>query len=440
MIVLAVCMALQMTSFVMILPLFARRFSELGGGVASLGASAMAFALAATLAAPFMGTLADRYGRRPLVLLSLAAYVLAFTGYLLASSVPAFILLRALAGVFTAGLIPAVNGIVADVAPVNRRAQWIGIVSGGAAVGWIAGPILGGLFYDYRGYGTALIVAISMAVAALITAYFTVPETHENSNSKAGRASLGRQWIQPANSKTSLSAFRDTLPNSLAAFLILLFICSAVMFAWAFIEPSFMFYAYDDLGWSSSMLGLVMSAYGIAMMLGEFGLSQLGDLIGRKRVIILGLVLFSAQFMGLAFLRNYMLIAVTFVIAGLGNALFDPAISASILDIAPADHRACAMGFKSTAGSLGNILGPALIVLFASSWNTRAIFLISVSVVFLTILMGLAGRFGVTLSSAASQPACGDKGTSLNKFCEPSLDATVARKVLAEQSNPPASP
>ena len=92
MIVLAVCMALQMTSFVMILPLFARRFSEFGTGVEALGASAMAFALASTLTAPFMGALADRFGRRPLVLVSLAAYVLAFSGYLLASSALAFIL------------------------------------------------------------------------------------------------------------------------------------------------------------------------------------------------------------------------------------------------------------------------------------------------------------------------------------------------------------
>jgi MFS family permease len=212
------------------------------------------------------------------------------------------------------------------------------------------------------------------------------------------------------------------------------------MFAWALIEPSFMFYAYDDLGWSSSMLGLVMSAYGIAMMLGEFCLSQLGDNIGRKRVIILGLVLFSAQFIGLAFLRNYMLIAVTFVIAGLGNSLFDPAISASILDIAPPEHRARAMGFKSTAGSLGSILGPALIVLFASSWNTRDIFLISISVVILTILMGLAGRIGLDFSPAASKPSNGNTGTGFNKVCEPSLDATVAHKGLVELSSLPVKP
>jgi MFS family permease len=73
-----------------------------------------------------------------------------------------------------------------------------------------------------------------------------------------------------------------------------------VMFAWAFIEPQFMFYAYDDLSWTSSQLGLVMSAYGVAFMLGEFALGQLSDRLGRKPALVLGLTLFSAQFVGLA--------------------------------------------------------------------------------------------------------------------------------------------
>src|SRR5512144_2115303 len=64
MVILAVCMALQMTSFVIILPLFARRFAELGAGADALAASSMAYALAATISAPFMGALADRVGRR----------------------------------------------------------------------------------------------------------------------------------------------------------------------------------------------------------------------------------------------------------------------------------------------------------------------------------------------------------------------------------------
>ncbi len=381
-------MALQMTSFVTILPLFARRFSEFGAGVESLGLSAMAYAITSTLAAPFMGALADRFGRRRLVLVSLAAYIMAFTGYLLASSAPVFILLRAFAGAFTAGLIPAVTGIVANLAPTDRRAQWIGIVNGGASIGWIAGPVLGGLLYDHWGYSIALMVSVGMAVAAFLTALFTIPETSKSFGGFAGGMQRDRVF-QLSNWRSSAHLFRNTLPHSLSSFAVLLTISFAIMFAWAFIEPKFMFYAYDELGWSSSMLGLVMSTYGIAMTFGEFFLSQLSDRLGRKPVIACGLIFFAVQFIGLAFFQNYILIAGTFIIAGLGNALFDPALSASILDIAPVEHQSRILGIKSTAASLGNILGPALVVLFTPLLDARSIFLTATGIVCVSLIIFL---------------------------------------------------
>jgi MFS family permease len=388
-IVLAICMALQMTSYVMILPLFARRFSEFGAGVEALGASAMAFALTGTLAAPFMGALADRFGRRPVVLGSLAAYVLAFCGYLFAASAPAFILLRALAGAFTAGLIPAVTTIVADLAPTDRRAQWIGIVNGAASIGWIAGPILGGVLYDRWGYVVPFVVSIIMAALTFTAAFLTVPETRKELGQPTVRTATREKEYRPINLKHSLLSLRKSLPASLSAFIILLTIYFTVMFAWAFIEPRFMFYAYDNLGWSSSMLGLVMSTYGVALMLGEFSLSHLSDRMGRKPVLVLGLILFTAQFIGLAFSRDYVLIAGAFVIAGLGNALYDPALSAWILDIAPVEHQARILGIKGTAGSLGNILGPGLVVLFSPFLQPQGIFMIATGIVILITLIGM---------------------------------------------------
>lgn len=385
---LSACMALQMTSFVIILPLFARRFTELGAGVEALGISSMVYALASTLAAPVMGALADRFGRKPLLLVSLAAFAAAFCGFLLAQTATAIIVIRGLAGVSTAGLMPVVTGLAADIAPKDRQAQWIGFVGAGASFGWIAGPVAGGLIYDRWGYNPAVAVSICLAVLALLTALLAIPNSHRP---PVISIALSKEQAVPSPQTNGiLRNIRGSLPHSLPAFFILLCIFFAVLFAWSFIEPRFMFYAYNDLGWSSSMLGLAMSTYGIAMMAGELGFGHLSDRVGRKPVILLGLVFFSAQFIGLAFFNNYFLIAASFVCAGFGNALYDPALNASILEISPAEHRSRILGIKSMVGSVGSIVGPALAALLNGSVDAHGIFLGAVAIVILSTLTGLA--------------------------------------------------
>jgi MFS family permease len=278
-------------------------------------------------------------------------------------------LIRGLAGVFTAGLIPAVASMVGDLALENRRAQWIGIVNGGASVGWIIGPIFGGLLYDSFGYSVPFAISIAIESGALFLALFLVPETY---NPSARSGGIRPAWMR------GLAA----LPT---IYLIML-ISFTVMFAWAFIEPQFMFYAYDDLVWTSFQLGLVMSTYGMACAFGEFALGRLSDRLGRKPVLVLGLALFSAQFIGLVIFRDAIWLGASFILAGLGNSLYDPALSAHVLDITPPEHTARIMGFKATAGSLGNMLGPALVVLFAPFVGPQGVFRAAAALVLVVML------------------------------------------------------
>ena len=126
-------------------------------------------------------------------------------------------------------------------------------------------------------------------------------------------------------------------------------------------------------------------------MIGEFTLGQLSDRLGRKPVLVLGLALLSAQFVGLFTFRDATWIVVSFILAGLGNALYDPALCALILDITPAEHKAGMMGLKGTAGSLGNMLGPGLVVLFTPFTSPQVVFLMAaVLVVMLALACGLA--------------------------------------------------
>jgi MFS family permease len=218
-----------------------------------------------------------------------------------------------------------------------------------------------------------------MAVGALLLAVLLIPETYKPA-------------AHPRQPRLAWTHGLRSLPAQ-PTFLLILLITFGVMFVWAFIEPEFMFYAYEDLSWTSSQLGLVMSAYGLAFMSGELGLGRLSDLLGRKPVLVLGLALFSAQFVGLVIFRDMTWIVVSFFLAGLGNALYDPALNALILDITPPEHTAAMIGLKGTAGSLGNLLGPALVVVIAPFVSPQVVFLIaSALVLLLTLTSGLALR------------------------------------------------
>ena len=138
-------MALQVTSFVIYLALFARRFTELGAGVELLGIQRNGLCPDQHP----VGSVHGRLGRPDWTETDRTDFVGGVcSGFLWIPAAPSavvFIVLRCLAGAFTAGLIPAVTGVAADLAPRDRRAQWISFVSGGASFGWIAGPIAGGI-------------------------------------------------------------------------------------------------------------------------------------------------------------------------------------------------------------------------------------------------------------------------------------------------------
>src|SRR5690349_6319468 len=128
-------------------------------------------------------------------------------------------------------------------------------------------------------------------------------------------------------------------------------------------------------------------------MVGAFRLGQLSDRLGRKPVLVARLALFSAQFIGLVLFSDARWIVVSFLLAGLGNALYDPALSAHILDIIPAEQTGRVLGLKGSVGSLGNLLGPAALVLFTPLVSPQRVFLIAAALVFLlTIASGLGLR------------------------------------------------
>lgn len=367
---LAASVALMMTGFGIIMPVFARRLGEFGDGVEALGVMTMAFALTQLIAAPIAGSWADRWGRRPFVLVALAAFMLTNIGYLLAKTTPMFILVRALGGLFTAGLFPAAMGIVADIVPEDQRARWIGIVMGGYGAGFVFGPVLGGFLYDGWGFAAPFTTSAGLAFLGLTAAAILVPETRPQQVRR--RAALRKRRDTAVHPPQS--SLWQTLPRPLTVFASLVFIDFIGAFAFAFVEPQMVFYFYEDLGWSTLQFGVVVGIYGLAMVFGQTVLGQSSDRYGRKPVIVIGVLMSTILYISLAYVRAFPLIVVSAITAGLGSALIAPALSAFILDITAEQHRGRIVGIKESALALGGVLGPLLVAVMTNITSPQGIF------------------------------------------------------------------
>ncbi len=383
---LAASVALMMTGFGIVMPVFARRLGELGGGVQALGLMTVAFAASQFIASPFMGALADRWGRRPLILTALGTFVLVNIAYLFAPSVPVFILIRGAGGAFTAGLFPAAMGVVGDIVPEKERARWIGIVMGGYGVGFIFGPALGGFLYDGWGFVAPFIVSAVLALAAFLAAAILIPETRPPAVRR--RDALRKQREKAIKSKIKEPIWAS-LPKPLYIFASLLFLDFIGSFAFAFVEPEMVFYFYDDLGWTTVQFGAIVGAYGLAMVLGQTMLGQSSDRFGRKPVIILGIALTITLYVGLTFVTSFWLMAAGAMIAGLGSALLSPALSAFYLDITAEAHRSRVVGMKESALALGGVLGPLAVVAISPLTTSQGIFVIAGALNVLGVLLAM---------------------------------------------------
>jgi DHA1 family tetracycline resistance protein-like MFS transporter len=381
---LAFSVGLMMTGFGIIMPVFARRLGELGSGVEALGLMTMSFALAQFVSAPIMGGFADRYGRRPIILLGLGAFALMNIGFLLVRSTAGFIAVRTLEGALSAGLFPAAMGVVADIVPESQRAKWVGFVMGSYGVGFIFGPTIGGVLFDTWGFAAPFIASAVTATCAFVAAVSLVPETRTAAVRRRER--LRARRAAETASATEKSIW-DALPKPLYIFGTLLLVDFVNVFAFAFVEPQMVFYFYEELNWSTVRFGVVVGVYGLAMVLSQTLLGQTSDKFGRRSVILVGLLLSASFYFALAFSTQFALTFVVAAVSGIGSGLNMPAMSAFYLDITASQHRSRVMGVKESVAALGGVMGPLLVVGFSTLMSPQGVFLSAGILTAVTVLV-----------------------------------------------------
>jgi MFS transporter, DHA1 family, tetracycline resistance protein len=344
---------LDAMSFGLIMPVLPRllmRVGELGldQAISVGGWMSLAMALGAFFAAPVLGGLSDRYGRRPVLLIALAGMAAQYAVLAVADSLALIVLGRVLTGVFGGSYAPA-QAAIADVTGPEERARSFALVSAAFGVGFVAGPALGGLLSQF-GERTPFVVALALSAANLLYGLVRFSETLAPENRRPfalARANPFGAW-QVARQAPGLAR--------LAIVLLLWQLASLVYpLTWSF-------WGIAQLGWSDRMIGLSLAGVGITIALSQtFVTGPLVRRLGERDAARLGILGAVAGFIGYAFCtETWQAFALLAAVAL--QSLVQPSLMAMISRRATAQTQGEVQGLAAMMMGLGSIIGPPLLV------------------------------------------------------------------------------
>ena len=282
------CVTLMMTGFAVIIPVFPQRLQALGLGPETLALMEGAFGLGMFLFSTPMGTWSGRIGRKPILFISLAGFIV--TNLLLAFvNVPLlFVPIRFVEGMLLSGLIPVAMSMVGDTVPLSKQGRWIGFLTTAQAVGFALGPGLGGFLSQTLGFTSPFLLSAGIALAASLLAIFLVPETlpeHVRVEARLQQARRGAKAQKPEELRIS------RLIWLVAPFLIIDF---GMIFTYPFVFPQFPFFFEKVLHYSTTQYGMLFSVHGMALAIFPLLLGRLSETMPKKPLIVIGSLLFSA--------------------------------------------------------------------------------------------------------------------------------------------------
>lgn len=295
---------------------------------------------------PIIGNLSDRFGRRPVILASLAAFALDYGLMGFAPTIGWLFLGRAVAGIAGAVYVPA-NAYVADVTPRERRAHAFGIVSSAFGLGFIVGPAIGGTLGEL-GPRAPFFAAAALAALNFLFGLIVLPE----SLPRERRRAFSWRRANPVGALLSLSHYPSVLGYALVVF--------AFLLANIVYPSTWAFYTTARFDWSSGMIGLSLVATGIAMALVQALLTgRVAKRIGEARTALFGLGVAAAAALSYAFIRQPWMV---FVMTALGapQALTFPSLNAVMTQHTPPDAQGELQGGVASVMALANVGGPLL--------------------------------------------------------------------------------
>lgn len=337
-----------------IMPFFAK---SMGGTVVDVGILMALFSAAELALAPLWGRASDRFGRKPVMMIGLAGFGLAFAATGLSTNLWMLYASQLVAGALAAGIFPAVMASVADQTEPAQRGRYMGLMGAASGLGIIIGPVSASVIAVF-GLNLPYFAAAALGMVTAAITFAWLPETRMPAATRRDEGNYGRR-----------SALK---PGLMVFFLMMLFVCMAM----ASLESTLGFFAMDRFGlsetpapmpllWASveltgtNLLGIAYLFFGVAGVLTQVLLvGKLMETCGEAFTIAIGFILAGAgaALLLLAWEMSLMLVAALVIAVGIG--LLQPGINTAVSNRANKEQQGVTMGLLGSFNSAGRAAGP----------------------------------------------------------------------------------
>jgi len=358
-----VTLFLDLVSFGIIIPVLPFYAENFGAAVWQVTLLSTVFSLSQFVMAPVLGRLSDRYGRRRIMLLSIAGAMLSMLVLGLASALWMVFAARLFNGACNANISTA-HAYVADKTAPSERAKYMGMMGAAIGIGFVVGPIIGGLLALPTMPELPFLVAAGLGSLNLLMAFFWLPESLPRSRRSVSSATVAGEELAPASAvnqrKRSLMVLfgGEHRGTQIAALSLIAF---GFYTAFANMESSFALFTEAIYGWGARETGFFFTFIGvvIAVMQGAL-VGPIVARLGERTTLFLGLALMAVGLIAQGGLHS---IAALFFGGGLiaaGNGLLNPSLNALVSRASSENDQGLNMGIVQSASSLGRITGPAI--------------------------------------------------------------------------------
>jgi len=326
-----------------ILPAFAKKVLLVDE--TAIGITIAIYSFVQFLFNPILGRISDKYGRKPVIVVCLLLNAMGYVIFAFTRSFTLLIISRVVGGIGGSSIAVA-QAYIADVTTKETRSKGMGMIGAAFGLGFVFGPLIGGLLSNY-GYIATGLGSASFSFIAFIVTMILLPESNKN---KQVNSVIGRKII---NFDALAKAFMN--PN-LAILISLFFILT---FSFANIYGTFALLGIQVYGFTDLQNGYIFGILGLTSAAIQGGLiGPLDRQFGKKKLLIAGSFFITAGLAVIPYAGNFLNLALDCVVLSIGTGMLQPTVLSLISEVASDAEQGITLGVNQSMSSFARVLGP----------------------------------------------------------------------------------